>query len=145
MKTFLLVVAVLLLISRISSTPRNISKRLFDEYIKKSTSNMKETFSGKTEDEVDVLKVGTMILVLLMNAFLLWFYMHIASRFPDGAIYILSIIQVSTLIYSGYRLLSMKDIFTTNPEDHEFHRWGFLLNLLLDYAYYPMVIYALLG
>ena len=145
MKTFLLVVAVLLLISRISSTPRNVSKRLFEEHVAKGTSHIKEIFSEKTDNEVDILKVGTMILVFVMQAFLLWFYIYISNKFPGGAIYVLSILQISALIFSGYKMLTMKDIFTTNPQDYNFNRWALLLNVLLDYAYYPMVIYALLG
>ena len=143
MKTFLLIVTILLLISRVSSTPRNLSKKAYEKYIEKETKSMADNFAKKNENELFTFKFVTCLLVFLFAIFMFWYYLHIGGRFSNKILYVMSVVQASTVIMSSWKDLSSKS-FSTNPEDHKFDRWYTLFNVILDYVYYPMVIYMLL-
>jgi len=143
MKTFLLIITILFLISRMSGTLRNISKKEYEKYIKKEVNKLSIIYSKYNVKEVKELKILTNIYAILFYIFMSLYYLYIGNKFSNEIIYLLSILEVVTVtIHMG------RDFFETNlslkEEDYIFHRWYFLFNVVLDYIYYPMVIYLLL-
>lgn len=143
MKTFLLIITILFLISRMSGTLRNISKKEYEKYIKKEVNKLSIIYSKYNVKEVKELKILTHIYAILFYIFMSLYYLYIGNKFSNEIIYLLSILEVVTVtIHMG------RDFFETNlslkEEDYIFHRWYFLFNVVLDYIYYPMVIYLLL-
>jgi len=143
MKTFLLIITILFLISRMSETLRYISKKEYEKYIKKEVNKLSVTYSKYSVKEVKELKNLTCICAILFYLFMSLYYLYIGNKFSNEIIYFLSILEVVTLGVHIWR-----DFFETNlslkEEDYIFHRWYFLFNVILDYIYYPMVIYLLL-
>lgn len=144
MKTFLLIITILLLMNRISSTPRNLSKKSYKKYIEKETKSVANFISKKNENELNAFKTITFLLVLVITVFVFWYYLHIGSRFSNKILYFMSVIQASTTLVFSCNI-NRKILPSTNPEDYKFNRWYALFNVVLDYVYYPMVICALLG
>ena len=143
MKTFLLIMTILLLINRISSTPRNISEKLYGEYIRKEIKTMANIFSKKDESEMESLKFFTQIFVIIVYMFLGLYYLHIGTSFSNKILYFMSVLQVATVLLNFWKEFNY-ELFSTNPEDYKFNRFYKLFNVILDYIYYPMVIYMLL-
>lgn len=143
MKTFLLIVTIVLLIRRGLSTPRSLSKKIYEKYIEKEIKSMADFSAKKNEDELDDFKFVVCWLAFIFALFMLWYYIHIGGRFPNKMLYFMSVIQASTVLVSFGKDLSSKP-FSTNPEDHKFNRGYALFNVVLDYMYYPIVIYMLL-
>ena len=143
MKTFLLIITILFLISRMSGTLRYISKKEYEKYIKKEVNKLSIIYSKYNVKEVKELKILTHIYAIIFYIFMSLYYLYIGNKFSNEIIYLLSILEVVTVtIHMG------RDFFETNlslkEEDYIFHRWYFLFNVILDYIYYPMVIYLLL-
>lgn len=144
MKTFLLIITILLFMQRISSTPRSLSKKAYRKYIEKETESLSNIFAKKTESEVDGIKFATSIVTFIIYLFMFWFYIHIAGRFNNEILYAFSIVQATTVIVSGWKMITSNP-FSTSVDDHPFYRWYFMFNTILDYMYYPFVIYMLLS
>lgn len=143
MKTFLLIITILLLVSRISGTLRNISKKEYEKYIKKEVNKLSKTFSKSTEEEKEAMKFISFIISFVFYTCMALYYLYIGNKFSNEIIYLLSILEVVTvIIYMRRDLFEIK--FSLKEEDYIFHRWYFLFNVILDYIYYPMVIYLLL-
>ena len=143
MKTFLLIMTILLLINRISSTPRNFSKKLHEKYIKNEIKSMTDIFSKKNETEMESLKFITQIFCIIAYTFFGLYYLHIGNSFSNKTLYFMSVLQVVTVLLN-FRKEFIYELFSTDPEDYKFNRFYKLFNVILDYIYYPMVIYMLL-
>lgn len=151
MKVFLLAVTILLLINRIRSTPRMLSKTLY----KNNTQQAIDKAKKKIEDidneinKEDILKITQSIVVVcawLYSMLIIIYYTLVGNRFSSNAIMlILTALQIVTM-FIGTKM-SLRDfnfVDLDNVNNNKFHRFWFLFNVLLDYVYYPMTIYLLL-
>lgn len=151
MKVFLLAITILLLISRIKSTPRMLSKTLYENDSQKSIDKVRKQIDDikTTLDKETVLKVvqyTTVAIAWLYSTFVVIYYMLIGNRFQSNTVMlILTSWQIVTMLI-GTRM-AIKDFDFVNLENmsnKKFHRSWFLFNVILDYIYYPMTICLLL-
>lgn len=153
MKVFLLAITILLLINRIRSTPRMLSKTLYENSAQQGIDEViKKINNVKTVEEKETVMAITQIIVKalawLYSTIVVIYYMLIGSAFQSNSmIVMLTAIQIVTM-FIGTRM-SLKEFDFVNPEnmrnETHFHRHWFLFNVVLDYAYYPMIIYLLLN
>jgi hypothetical protein len=144
MKTLLLIITIWLLIQRIRSTPRNISKSRYDTYINKIIKSEQQILSHYTSHDIDVYKIIKTILYVSLYTIMFAYYLYLANKFESVMfVYILSIIQCSSVLITLYQELKT-DIYNIDKNTYEFNRWWLLFNVILDYVYYSAVIYLLL-
>ena len=145
MKVFLLVVTILLLISRIKSTPKMLSKTIYRAKTIEALDKQKKTFESY-EGNVEELKGGAILAIILIEIFFAIYYLVVGNRFSnDTTMLVLSALQIVTVFVNLKKNLNKDIIFSQNVEDYKFYRFIFLFNVVLDYVYYPMTIYMLLN
>lgn len=143
MKIFLLVMTITLLIGRIKSTPRMLSKTLYRANLSKAICKQKEATWGKDEDYIIVVQGVAIGIVLLFQILMIVYYSLIGSRFSSNTIVlVLTALQI-VMVFISFKMQLNKNTFSQNIDDHKFYRFYFLCNVILDYVYYPMVIYLL--
>lgn len=152
MKVFLLAVTILLLINRIRSTPRMLSKTLYKNNTQQAIDKAKKKIEDIDINEInkeDILKITQSIVVVcawLYSMLIIIYYTLVGNRFSSNAIMlILTALQIVTM-FIGTKM-SLRDfnfVDLDNVNNNKFHRFWFLFNVLLDYVYYPMTIYLLL-
>lgn len=143
MNIFLLLIVTVLFILRIKSTPRMLSRKAYLKNIQESIDKNKETFKKFTEKETKLLKEISLVFVSILQIALAIIYMSIGAKVNITYFTILTLFQLLTVIYTSVKQLNMK-AFSTDLEDHKFHRWYFLFNVILDYIYYPLAFYLLI-
>ena len=105
---------------------------------------MQETLAENSSISTDDYKAIIVALSVAAYIFCFVFYLLLASRFSVVTfLYILSVLQSVTVIISAWGDIK-ENPFSENVEDHKFYRLYFLFNVILDYIYYPAVIYMLL-
>lgn len=152
MKVFLLAVTILLLISRIKSTPRELSKTLYENNLQNNMTKFKKQIDDieTMSDRNTVLQVTQYIiavLVWLYSLLIIVYYILIGNRFQTHTMMlILTALQIVTMFISTKRTIKEFDLVNIeNMSNVTFHRSWFLFNVVLDYVYYPMTIYLLLN
>lgn len=151
MKVFLLAVTILLLICRIKSTPRALSKTLYENNLQKNVVKLSKQIDDieTTSDKNTVLQVTqyiVAILVWLYSLLIIVYYILIGNRFQTHTMMlILTALQIVTVFISTKRTIKEFDLVNIeNMNNVTFHRSWFLFNMILDYIYYPMTICLLL-
>lgn len=153
MKVFLLAVTILLLINRVRSTPRMLSKTLYENDAQQTIDKVKNQINNsiKTiEDKALVLKtvqVLTVVLAWLFSILIIIYYILIGNRFSSNTLMLtLTALQIVTM-FIGTKMSANEFDFVNidNMSNKKFHRSWFLFNVMLDYVYYPMTIYLLLN
>lgn len=143
MKILALTILFILLFFRIKGTPSALSKTLWRNKMLKSLEKNKESFSGNPPS--DAFQGGVIIFAFLVELFMVIFYVALGSSIGTTEFVILSVLQVFTCFWNfGTEILEFKAAFSYNIDDHKFHRFKLLFNLILDYIYYPLAIYILL-
>lgn len=152
MKVFLLAITILLLINRIRSTPRMLSKTLYENNNQKAIDKLKkqiddiEIMSNK-EDVLKITQCLVVVLVWLYSVLVIIYYILVGNRFPSNTtMLMLTALQIVTM-FIGTKM-TLKEFDMVNLENMnnniKYHRSWFLFNVVLDYIYYPMTIYLLL-
>lgn len=152
MKVFLLAVTILLLINRIRSTPRMLSRILYENSTQQAIDKVRKQIDDiKTiSNKEDVLKVVQYIVIVfawLYSILIIIYYILIGNRFQSNEIMlILTALQIVTMFIGTKMSLNEFDFVNIdNMSNKKFHRSWFLFNVMLDYIYYPMTIYLLLN
>lgn len=152
MKVFLLAVTILLLIGRIKSTPRALSKTLYENNLQKNVVKLNKQIDDieTASDKNTVLQITQYIvaaLVWLYSLLIIVYYILIGNRFQTHTIMlILTALQIVTMFISTKRTIKEFDLVNIeNMNNVTFHRSWFLFNMILDYIYYPMTICLLLA
>lgn len=152
MKVFLLAVTILLLINRIRSTPRMLSRILYENSTQQSIDKVRKqiddikTISNK-EDVLKLVQCIVVVLAWLYSMLIIIYYILIGNRFPSNAVMlILTALQIVTMFIGTKMSIKEFDFVNIdNMSNKKFHRSWFLFNVMLDYIYYPMTIYLLLN
>lgn len=143
MKILALAILFILLFFRIKSTPSALSKTLWRNKTLKTIEKNKESFNGNLPS--DAFQGVVILFVLFIELFFIIFYIVLGSSIGTTEFIILSALQVFTCFWNfGTEISEFKNAFSYNIDDHKFHRFRFLFNLILDYIYYLMAIYMLL-
>lgn len=144
MKLFLLVITILLLLSRIKNTPRQLSKTIYFKKLRKSLENNKSIKEEQGELNYEAIKGVAILITILLNIFFIIYYLLVGNKFSyDMKMFILSALQIITVFITFKKTFSGK-VLSENIEDYKFYRFYFLFNIILDYIYYPLTIYMLL-
>lgn len=143
MKIFLLLIITVLFILRVKGTPRMLSRKMYMKKIGDSIGKNEDTFKKFSENEIKLLKEISLVFVAILQVLLAIVYITIGSKVNVLYFTILTLLQLLTIIYTSVAQLNMK-AFSANLEDHKFHRWYFLFNVILDYIYYPLAFYLLI-
>ena len=143
MKILALTILFILLFLRIKGTPSALSKTLWRNKVMKSIEKQKAAYDGKPTS--DAFQGTVIIFAFLAELFMVIFYIALGSSIGTTEFVILSALQVFTCFWNfGTGIMEFKAAFSYNIEDHKFHRFKSLFNLILDYIYYPLAIYMLL-
>ena len=143
MKILALTILFILLFFRIKGTPSALSKTLWRNKMMKSIEKMKVAYNNNPPS--DDYQGGVVLLTFFIELFLVIFYIVLGSSIGTTEFIILSALQVFTCFWNfGTEISEFKNAFSYNIDDHKFHRFKFLFNLILDYIYYPIAIYMLL-
>ena len=143
MKILALTILFILLFFRIKGTPSALSKTLWCNKMMKSIEKMKVAYNNNPPS--DTYQGGVVLLAFFIELFLVIFYIVLGSSIGTTEFIILSALQVFTCFWNfGTDISEFKTAFSYNIDDHKFHRFKFLFNLILDYIYYPLAIYMLL-
>lgn len=146
MKIFLLAITILLLLTRIKNTPRNLSKKIFDD--KNLELYEKNKINYLDDKEMHKIVFGvTWIISIVIYVFLVWYYIMIGSQ-GSSLLFILSGVQVFTVFITMKYDVEIIDRMIKNFDDYQgfkFYKWHYLFNLILDYVYYPLAIYTLIS
>ena len=143
MKILALMILFILMFFRIKSTPSSLSKELWRKKMIKTIEKSKANNNGKPLD--DILKGVSILIVLLMELFLIIFYIKLGNKIGTTEFIVMSALQVFTCLWGVVTNFSeIKTSFSYNIDDFKFHRFQMLFNLVLDYIYYPWAIYMLL-
>ena len=152
MKVFLLAITILLLISRIKSTPRTLSKTLYENNLQKNVVKLSRQIDDieTTSDKNTVLQVTQYIvavLVWLYSLLIIVYYILIGNRFQTHTMMlILTALQIVTMFIGTKRIIKEFDLVNIeNMNNIKFRRSWLLFNMILDYIYYPMTICLLLA
>lgn len=151
MKVFLLAVTILLLISRVKSTPRTLSRTLYESNLQKNVAKLKKQIDDieTMSDKNTVLQITQYIIVALVwlySLLIIIYYILIGNRFQTNTMMLmLTALQIVTMFISTRN--TVKEFDLTNIESMnnvQFRRSWLLFNMILDYIYYPMTICLLL-
>lgn len=139
MNTFLLFITIGLLLLRIKNMPSMLSK---DKYYKKLEDNSDKAKQGLKFYNSDlsdkIFNISTWLVIILYGLISIY-YVVIGTYINNFTFSILTLLQLGTVIVNCSR-----QKLTLNIEDHVFHRWLFLVNVVLDIIYYPAAIYLLI-
>lgn len=144
MKLFLLVVTILLLLSRIKNTPRQLSKTIYFAKLREALEKQKVEKEKQGEENYKALQGAAILIVILLDIFFVIYYLLIGNRFSsDVSMLVLSALQIITVFITLKKTFNEK-MLSENIEDYKFYRFYFLFNVILDYIYYPLTIYMLM-
>lgn len=144
MKLFLLVVTILLLLSRIKNTPRQLSKTTYFAKLREALEKQKVEKEKQGEENYKALQGAAILIVILLDIFFVIYYLFVGNRFSsDVSMLVLSALQIITVFITLKKTFNEK-MLSENIEDYKFYRFYFLFNVILDYIYYPLTIYMLM-
>ena len=143
MKILALTILFILAFLRVKSTPNALSKTLWKNKMIKQLKNNEDRNGGKPYS--DEIQGATIFIIFLLELFLIIFYIMLGNKIGTTEFIIMSALQVLTCLWClCVNISEFKSVFSYNVEDHKFHRFQLLFNLVLDYIYYPYAIYMLL-
>ncbi|MCJ7965788.1 hypothetical protein MT487_01715 [Lachnospiraceae bacterium NSJ-171] len=143
MKILALTILFILAFSRVRNTPCALSKTLWKNKMIKRLKNNEEQNGGKPYS--DEMQGAAILFIFLIELFLIIFYIVLGNKIGTTEFIIMSALQVFTCLWNLWVSIGeFKRAFSYSIEDHKFHRFQLLFNLILDYIYYPYAIYMLL-
>ena len=152
MKIFLLVMVILLFLKRIKNTPAALSYRVWEKKLIKSLKKFDDTMkesklkSIKEFGNTAPIDMGigiAYLLVVILYVLFITTYSLIGTTLGSTYLLIMSAIQIILTLY-GMKIGFSKELYSTNIEDYKFHRIYNLMNVIVDYLYYPVAIWMLL-
>ena len=144
MNVFLLAVLIIMLFYSVKYTSTSLSKKRYDSMMKANIEILKKKKENMSEDEWNIAKLTTIIMTLILYILFALIYILVWVELDNKYIFVLSSLQLVTVLYHIKELLCMKDVWSLNIEDYKFHRFWRLFNTILDYIYYPTAIVMLL-
>lgn len=146
MKLILLVATFILLADRIKNTPSQLSYKIWRAKMQQLLDKNSKTYKKLEENGTKSTAIGcTVVISWIFYILLIIYYLLIGYRFSATPLFILSAIQIITVLTNWKYEVSKYDVlFNNDINSHEFRRWWKLFNVILDYIYYLMAIWMLL-
>ncbi len=142
----------ILLLFRMKNTTVNLNSKLYYKKLNNSIEefgNIIETIKTNSLKEFgslifyNILVYISMFSLVILYVLVITLYALAANELNNTYILILSVIQIILTLYSVKRSFS-KNILSTDIDDYKFQRFYNLVNIIVDYMYYPVVIWMLL-
>lgn len=149
MTIFLLLLTMLLLLNRVHRTPEMLNELTYMNKLQKSLDKLDDSVDNlrkfMSADDINTMMKNVYIFTsVTISLVLSIYYGYIGSMFIENIfLWILSAMQIATVAMTLYKTLDIKMI-SFDIHDYKFFKWYFLFNVILDYIYYPFVIYMLL-
>jgi len=138
MKLILIFITVYFLLDRIKQTPRCLNKLSYDKELKRAQTEASNVLSAFPDDMAKQGKIMITVIAYFL-ALIPFFYYIVIGKMFDGFISWLSILQALTVIYTFWE--ERKESFLTRTS---YSYLMVIVNLVLDYIYYPLVLVALM-
>ena len=152
MKIFLLIMLILLFLKRIKDTPKALSYRVCEDKLVKSLKEsddiikelkLKSIKEFGTTIVCDIVFVISYIFIIILYVLFITTYSLVGTKLESTYLLIMSAIQIILTLY-GMKISFGKELYSTKFEDYKFRRTYNLLNVIVDYMYYPVAIWMLL-
>lgn len=91
----------------------------------------------------DITFVISCIFGIILYVLFITTYCLVGTKFGSIYLLIMSAIQIILTLY-GMKISFGKELYSTKFEDYKFHRIYNLINVIVDYLYYPVAIWMLL-
>lgn len=153
MKLFLLVIFTILFYKRIKNTRFCLSSKVYYKKINKDLEKIKNSIEeikrrslkefGSSSYLYGIYEFLTLIFIILIYILSIFSYFFAANRLNNTYIFVLSTIQITLSLY-GLKMMFRKNILSTDIDDYKFQRFYNLINVIVDYMYYPVAIWMLL-
>ena len=102
---------------------------------------IKKLENNKKDNNNETMKGAAIILLFLIEVFWIIFYSVLGTKIGTNEAIVMSVLQVFTCLWNIAILMKeVPNAFSYNINDHKFHRFQLLFNLVLDYIYYPYAI-----
>lgn len=143
---------ILLFFKRIKNTPKALSYRVWKD---KSLKSLKKFEDSTKELKLKSIKeFGTTIVyditfaiyyifAIILYVLFITTYSLVGTKLGSTYLLIVSAIQIILTLY-GMKISFGKELYSTKFEDYKFHRIYNLINVIVDYLYYPVAIWMLL-
>ncbi len=139
MKTIvLMVISILLFISRIKSAPLLINK---NKYMTLMEAKEREMIANQTNYSKYAID-GSIVIALFLSLLFAVYYVMIANMRISIYVTIFSILQIVLTVYPD--IYVVRYLSTHNPKDLVPSRILYVFNGIVDYIYYPLVIWFLI-
>lgn len=83
------------------------------------------------------------IFAIILYVLFITTYSLVGTKLGSTYLLIVSAIQIILTLY-GMKISFGKELYSTKFEDYKFHRIYNLINVIVDYLYYPVAIWMLL-
>lgn len=152
MKIFLLIMLILLFLKRIKDTPKALGYRVWEDKLVKSLKEsddiikelkLKSIKEFGTTIVCDIVFVISYIFIIILYVLFITTYSLVGTKLESTYLLIMSAIQIILTLY-GMKISFGKELYSTKFEDYKFRRTYNLLNVIVDYMYYPVAIWMLL-
>lgn len=143
---------ILLFFKRIKDTPKTLSYRVWKDKILKSLKKFDDTTKELKLKSIkefgttivyDITFVISCIFGIILYVLFITTYCLVGTKFGSIYLLIMSAIQIILTLY-GMKISFGKELYSTKFEDYKFHRIYNLINVIVDYLYYPVAIWMLL-
>lgn len=141
MKIILLIISFLFLGRRIKQTPRDFNNNLYLEEINRMIETMNKYRLEHTEDEYSFYMKHLKTISLTGIVFLTLYYIVIACTFNSLVVAVLSVVQIGLTLYN---IKLLKCVGSVNAEDYNVPKAVRIFNPIVDYIYYPIIIFLLI-
>ncbi len=152
MKIFLLIMLILLFLKRIKDTPKALSSRVWEDKLVKSLKEFDDTIKELKLKSIkefgttivcDIVFVISYIFIIILYVLFITTYSLVGTKLESTYLLIMSAIQIILTLY-GMKISFGKELYSTKFEDYKFRRTYNLINVIVDYMYYPVAIWMLL-
>lgn len=144
MKIILFVVLIIMFFYRIKYTLRDLNKKIWQKEIKTENEKIKHEREKYSDYEWNILKLIFKTLIILLYILFILIYVLVNIELNSKCIFILSVLQIFTVLHNLKKTICTKDVMNFNLEYCKFDRFWNLFNVILDYIYYPISIVMLL-
>lgn len=142
---------ILLFFKRIKNTPKALSYRVWKDKTLKSLKHFDDTTKELKLESIqefgttivcDITFVISYILRIILYVLFITTYSLVGTKLGSTYLLIMSAIKIILILY-GMKISSGKELYSTKFEDYKFHRTYNLINVIVDYLYYPVAIWML--
>lgn len=141
MNILLLAFVIILFLSRIKNTPKYLSEDKWKEQLQQTLDQL-NTYD---KEHRDLTQCASMLTYFIVNIVFIIVYILIGLKIGTTLVLLLSAFQIVTVLWDipeALKVLAAQP--TSTVAEFKYHELQRVLNVLLDYIYYPIVLYYLI-